>query len=190
MKGAVGYGMETPALHWTTALYRLMTTFQGTMTSGTSAYEDRGSTILRLPSKQSNIVAAFNASSNISMTMNNIATALKNHIRDSSNITVIGQVGQTQIFVHVVWPWIILPALLVISGIFFLILVMLKTKKHKACIWKTSELSLLFLGLKNIDHELHAFRKLSEMEQAASEIRIKMTETSNDGWILLGEKEE
>lgn len=140
-------------------------------------------------SASSDIISAFNASSNISMTMDNIATALTNYVRDSSNIKVVGQADQVQIYVHVVWPWIILPAFLVIAGTVFLMLVMLETKRRRACIWKTSELSLLFHGLKDLDQELHALDRLSEMEHAASKIRVKMARTSDGGWILHGEKD-
>ena len=136
----------------------------------------------------SNFIAAFNASSNISMTMDNIATALTNYVRDSSSITVVGQAGQVQIYVQVIWPWIILPAFLVVAGTGFLMLAMLETKRRGACIWKTSELSLLFHGLKDLDQELHALHPLSEMEHAASEIRVKMVKTSGGGWILHREK--
>lgn len=136
----------------------------------------------------SNIIGAFDASSNISMTMDNIATALTNYVRDSSNITVVGQAGQVQIYVQVIWPWIILPTFLVVAGTGFLMLAMLETKRRGACIWKTSELSLLFHGLKDLDQELHALHRSSEMEHAASEIRVKMVKISGGGWILHREK--
>ena len=96
------------------------------------------------PAATSNIIAAFNASSNISLAMDNIATTLTNYFRDSNNATVAGQAGQAETYVPVDWPWITLPAFLVIAGIIFLILAMFESKRQGARIWKTSELALLF----------------------------------------------
>ncbi len=56
------------------------------------------------PNATSNIIGAFNASSNISMTMDNVATGLTNYFRDSSNITIAGQSGQVELYIHVSWP--------------------------------------------------------------------------------------
>ena len=135
------------------------------------------------------IISAFNASSNISMTMGNIATALTNSVRDSSNLTIVGQVGQVQVFVNVTWAWLVLPAFTVIAGIFFLTLAMYETKRQKACVWRTSEIALLFHGRKIFDDELHALRQVSEMEQMASKIRVKMAKTSSGEWLLQRETE-
>jgi hypothetical protein len=120
---------------------------------------------------------AFHASLNISMTMENIAIGLTNYVRDSSNLTVSGQVGQVQVFVHVTWPWIILPTFLVVAGTVFLMLAMYETKRQGASVWRTSEMALLFCGRKLFDDELHALQ-VSEMEHAASKMRVQMTKTS------------
>lgn len=138
----------------------------------------------------SDIVGAFNASSNISMTMENIATALTNYFRDSSKVTVAGQAGEIQIYTHVVWSWIILPAFLVSAGAVLLMLAMYETKKQKASVWRTSEMALLFFGRKVLDEELSApLYRVSQMEHAASKIQIKMTRNSNDEWMLHRDKE-
>lgn len=131
-----------------------------------------------------NVIGAFYASSNISMTMNNIATAMTNYFRDSSNATITGQAGQTELFVHVNWPWITLPAFLVLAGTFFLILAMLETKRLGANIWKTSELALLFHGSEDGYRDLNNLNQSSEMEHVASGIKAKMTRTSDGKWIL------
>ena len=47
-----------------------------------------------IPNVTYNLIGAFNASSNISMTMDNVATGLTNYFHDSSNITVAGQSGE------------------------------------------------------------------------------------------------
>ncbi|KAL8719255.1 MAG: hypothetical protein Q9225_003714 [Loekoesia sp. 1 TL-2023] len=132
----------------------------------------------------SNIIGAFNASSNISMAMDNIATALTNYFRDSSNVTVTGQAGQVESYVAVSWRWITLPAFLIVAGTMFLLLTIFKSKRRGARIWKTSELALLFHGFERPDKELDDLHRRSEMEDIASQIRVKIAKTSGGGWIL------
>ena len=143
-----------------------------------------------LPRSGFKIIDAFKASSNIPMMMDNIATALTNYVRDSSNLTVVGQVGEAHIFVTVIWPWIILPAVLVIASIIFLMLAIYESKRKGAQVWRTSELALLFYGRKVWQDELHAFHRVSDMEHAASEIQVQMVKTSDGEWILQRDKED
>lgn len=174
----LGFGKD-PSL-WLINLEDLIKAFEGNLsgTPGSSA----------VPKATSNFIGAFNASSNISMTMNNIATAMTNYFRDSSNITVTGQVGQTESYVHVNWLWIILPAFLVLAGTIFLLLAMFESKRSGACVWKTSELALLFHGLETSHPELNAPHRSSEMEDMASKINVKMAITSDGRRILRQEK--
>lgn len=130
------------------------------------------------------IISAFNASSNISVTMENIAITLTNFVRDSSNLTVVGQVGHPQVFVNVIWIWLVLPTFIVMASIVFLTLAMYETKRQGACVWRTSEIALLFHGRKIFDEELQALQQVSEMEQVASKIRVKMTKISTGEWLL------
>ena len=162
---------------WVINLQYLLSIFEGSLT---------GTSMLRA---SSNIISAFHASSNISMTMNNIATAMTNYFRDSSNETVVGQAGQTELFVHVTWVWITLPAFLVLAGTLFLMLAMFETKRLGASIWKTSELALLFHGLEESSPDLNApLDRSSEMENMALGIRTKMAKTSSGKWVLRREK--
>lgn len=122
------------------------------------------------------------------MTMNNIATAMTNYFRDSSNETVIGQAGQTHLYVRVIWPWITLPAFLVLAGTVFLILAMFETKRLGASIWKTSELALLFHGSEESYRDLNALDQSSEMENVAAGIKVKIARMSNGKLTLRREK--
>ena len=159
---------------WAVVLQVLINSFKGNVTK--YAGMDFPSAI---------IAAAFNSSSNISMTMDNIATAMTNHFRGSSNITVTGQTGHTESYVHVNWLWITLPAVLVIMGTIFLMLAMFETKKLGARVWKTSELALLFHGLEEKSgQELNKLLESSEMENMASKTKVKVAKTSGGRWIL------
>lgn len=165
---------------WLINLRDLINNFEGNLT-GTAGSE-------AVPKATSNFIGAFNASSNISMTMDNIATAMTNYFRDSSHVTVTGQVGQTESYFHVNWLWIILPAFLVLTGTIFLLLAMFETTRLGACVWKTSELALLFHGLEKSHQELKAPHRSSEMEDMASKIGVKMAITSDGTRILRQEK--
>lgn len=185
---------------WENNMRFLMNQFQDKITPGfpfpklydsgnETNYEDPHD-VLR-PQAAFHIIDAFKASSNIPMMMENIATALTNVIRDSSNFTVVGQVGQTHIYVTVIWPWIALPAFLVIASIIFLMLAMYESKRNGARVWRTSELALLFHGRKVWDEEgLQALRRVSDMERAASEIQVQMVKKSDGEWILQREREK
>lgn len=153
----------------------LLSTFAGNVTM--TDYES-------IPSVQHGLITAFNASSNISMTMDNIAIAITNYYRDSSNVTVIGQSGQNELFVHVNWPWITLPIFLVLAATMFLFLAMFETKRLKASIWKTSELALLFHGSEDSYQDLNALDQSSEMMNVAEGIKARMTKTSDGKWVL------
>lgn len=161
---------------WEDNLYTVMFSLEGNLTVDSNTSDEPAT---------SNIIAAFNASANMSMTMDNIATTLKNYYRDSSNVTVA---GQAEFYVRVTWAWITLPAFLVIAGTVFLILAMFETKRLGARVRKISELALLFHGLEESDQELSALHTSSEMEHVASGARVKVATTSGGRWILRQER--
>ena len=132
----------------------------------------------------SNLIAGFDASHNVSLAMANLATAMTNYIRDASNHTVSGQLGITETYVRVLWPWIILPATLVSSGALFLVMGIVETKRRGVDVWKDSELALLFHGLSGGNERFAGLNKISEMDYVASRMKIRMTSTPNNGRIL------
>lgn len=166
--------------NWEDNLSTVMFSLEGNLTVNSNVSDDSFAT--------SNIMAAFNASSNMSMTMDNIVTTLTNYYRDSSNVTVSGQAGQTEFYVQVSWPWITLPAFLVIAGNIFLILAMFETKRPGARIRKNSEVALLFHGLEESDQELSALHTSSGIEHVASGTRVKVATASGSRWILRRER--
>lgn len=172
---------EIDPSNWVNNLRDLLSTFEGKLV-GQVVYKND-------PKAISNMIGALNASSNISMTMNNIATAMTNHFRDSSNNTIVGQASQTELFVDVTWPWITLPAILVLAGFIFLMLAMFETKRLGASIWKTSELALLFHGSEESYADLQELLdRCSEMESVALGIRTQMVKSSSGKWVLRREK--
>ena len=136
----------------------------------------------------SNFLTALINAPDVPMAMNNAATALTNYLRDSSNTTVVGQGGQHELYIRVSWPWITLPALLVVAGLSFLILAMFETKRRGACVWKTSELALLIHGQAGREQQTPAIDRESEMERVAQGIRVRLGNSGNGGWTFSQEK--
>ena len=132
----------------------------------------------------SNLIYGLDASHDIPMTMQNVVVAMTNAIRDPSNHTIGGQVGTGERYIHIAWPWIVLPAFLVVSGTAFLILAMIETRRRRACIWKESELAPLFHGLNERNGKLAGLTKISEMEKMAAKMKVRMTTTGDGGWAL------
>lgn len=135
-------------------------------------------------SSSSNLIAGFDASHNVSLAMTNLATAMSNYIRDASNHTVSGQLGITETYVRVLWPWITLPGIIVVVGALFLITGIIETKRRDVDIWKDSELALLFHGLDGGNERFVGLNKISEMDYVASRMKIRMTSTRSGGRVL------
>ena len=115
--------------------------------------------------------------------MTNLAAAMTNYIRNASNHTLSGQVGITETYVRVSWPWLILPGLLVVAGEFLLIIGIVATKKRGVDVWKDSELALLFhgLGLEVGDERFAGLCEIGEMDYVASRMKVRMVGTRKGG---------
>ena len=131
----------------------------------------------------------MNASPDIPKTMDRIAAAMTNRLRDMSSHTVPGQSVLTGLYVRVFWLWLLLPVFSVILGTVLLVSVMITTRRHKLPIWKTSELALLFHSFDfQVDHRFK-MHKASHMEDIASALRIRLGRNAN-GVLKLKKKSE
>lgn len=176
-------------------LYRVLRqVLQGTLTFNYDEYQsdlDYGTTM--------NIIQnGFNASTNIPKTMDRVAAAMTNRLRDISNLTVQGQSGSMQLHIRVSWWWLVLPTLTVIFETILLISIMVITRRHKLPIWKTSELALLFHGIdlstltggqgrRGDDHSAEMLRA-SEMEDVASALHVRFGRDSEKNVVKLERK--
>ena len=77
-----------------------------------------------------------------------------------------------------------LPTFLVASGTVFLVLAIYEIRRRKACIWKESELVLLFHVVNERNENLAGLTKVSEMEEMAAKAKVRMTTTQAGGWAL------
>ena len=141
-------------------------------------------------SATSMIQSGLNASTNIPKTMDRVAAAMTNSLRDLSSLNVHGQSGSIELYVRVSWPWLALPVLSVILGMILLISVMKVTRKHKLNIWKTSELALLFHGLDFSLHDTAEMDKVSEMEEIAMALQVRLGQGPRGGLQLQRKQED
>lgn len=138
---------------------------------------DRLSSDVGFTSTTNIIQNGLNASTNIPKTMDRVAAAMSNRLRDISNLTVQGQSESMELYVRVSWLWLLLPALCVVFGTILLLSVMIVTRKHKLPIWKTSELALLFHGLDFLPlsgDTIETMQKASEMEDVALALQVRL----------------
>lgn len=139
---------------------------------------------------------------------NRMTDALRNLYKDPvTDPADLGNVFTTQVYVHVTWPWLILPVGLVIASCAVLVAAVVESTRQKTIVWKSSTLAVLFHGLGGgcgavgeggvgagagaggggeggrgggMVHSM--YRK--EMEVAAEEMRVRLAETV-DGDVRL-----
>ncbi|KAI9734350.1 MAG: hypothetical protein M1834_002456 [Cirrosporium novae-zelandiae] len=99
--------------------------------------------------------------------------------------TANGTAWTFEVYIHVRWPWLILPVTLVGLTILFLVLTILETMRSKAMVWKSSPLPYLSHGLDEADAQsLRTAAHLAEMEKMAHKVPVKLEET-DVGWKLI-----
>jgi hypothetical protein len=92
-------------------------------------------------------IAAIDDQRNFSKVLENIASSLNNYLQRYATDQVPGEVLVQETYVHVRWPWLVLPIALVLVGILTLLHTIWQTKRQKAVVWKSSILPLLYRGL-------------------------------------------
>lgn len=135
--------------------------------------------------------------------MNNLADRMTDALRNLYSDPVtdaadLGKVYTTQTYVHVTWPWLILPVALVIASCMVLLAAIISSSRHQTIVWKSSSLAVLFHGLASagggggdggvgagigaggIAHSMYK----KEMEMTAEEMKVRLAETV-DGDIRL-----
>jgi hypothetical protein len=132
----------------------------------------------------SDIMDALNQTSDLYGLMDSVATSMTNHIRSVSSMTVSGQIGTVETYVHVRWVWLTLPGALILSSAAFLVLAVLETRRRNAEVWKDSSLALIFHGLEQNGESTGLVNKLSCMEDVAKGMRVRLEQTDAEDWRL------
>ncbi|GAW17468.1 hypothetical protein ANO14919_069250 [Xylariales sp. No.14919] len=116
----------------------------------------------------------------------NLAATISNQIRsadpgDNKNASTVHGIAHTkEIYIHVRWPWTILPAATVLITSMLLILAILVNVKHP--LLKSSALALLFHGLDDDFAGIHPdqLETAEKIEHAAKSLRVHLAASGED----------
>jgi len=124
---------------------------------------------------------------NFSSTMDSVAASLTKMALDSSHETVTGVITTPEIYVHINWGWLVLPALLEIAGLVLLIFTALATRRRKVELWRSSILALLYHGVEEQTLREQEIRTdVAGMERAAKKVAVRLHPSGDDKRIVLG----
>ncbi|KAF2420526.1 hypothetical protein EJ08DRAFT_620730 [Tothia fuscella] len=127
---------------------------------------------------------------NFTQSIDNVANSVSRYMRSLSNETTVGQSIATETYIHVRWPWIAFPVVLVFAGLVLLALAAWETRRRGIEVWKYSCLPLLFHGVQRRSSSQEDFSSnpmdtIEEMEEEANRIRVKLGRGSSGGaWML------
>ena len=151
----------------------------------------------------SDIAQALWHADDLSSLMNNLADRMTDALRNlysdpATDATAFGNVYTTQIYVHVTWPWLILPVGLVLASCMLLLAAIISSNRHQTIVWKSSILAVLFHGLESPGgdgggggsdstdtggrNKHSMYRK--EMEMTAEDMKVRLAE-KKDGDVRL-----
>ncbi|KAK2626365.1 hypothetical protein QTJ16_004627 [Diplocarpon rosae] len=129
--------------------------------------------------------------SNTQALMDRLADSMTNYMRtaDLKASAVLGEVNGVQTCVQVIWPWLALPAVLVLATCLLLLATISKTATQApANVWKSSPLAYLYCGFTDASRaDLGGgLVTVDEMDHVAKRKDLLLTETS-EGWRFLAE---
>lgn len=137
-------------------------------------------------------ILANAAEGEIHILLSSMATSMTNVIRTSAhNDRVPGDAYTTETFVHVRWPWIIFPIILVLLSIVLLIITAF-ISRDQPVLWKSSIFPFL-LGQLEIapQHQITQLRHLDEIQSQSKKLKVSFLD--KDGvlsFVELDDEEE
>jgi hypothetical protein len=115
----------------------------------------------------------------LNATLHNMANSLTVMMQNVSNDSITGKVGHPRAYVHVRWPWLIFPAVVIFIGIVFVLYTIVETERDDAPVWKNSSLALIYHGLPEVDNTIRLETLgMREMEARARETMVRLEKTS------------
>ncbi|KAG9187404.1 hypothetical protein G6011_05275 [Alternaria panax] len=128
------------------------------------------------------------APNNVTHHMERLASAMTNVMRsnaDSSEM-IPGKAYNMEKFVHINWPWLIFPLLLLVLSLVFLVSTIVKTSRDtETGIWKTSAMPALIYSLpKETQSKLNPASTWNDSDKSRRKVRIKLLPKT--GWRVSG----
>ncbi|ODM20211.1 hypothetical protein SI65_03264 [Aspergillus cristatus] len=106
--------------------------------------------------------------------MDSMTTSMTDIIRsDTTAFTIPGEAFRDETYIHVRWPWIILPTLSVLFSIFLLISTSITSCRLNVVLWKDSVLPLLMFRLQTDSaDDIVCLSKVEEAERISKKIKV------------------
>jgi hypothetical protein len=130
---------------------------------------------------------AMRPPSNVSTSVEKLATALTNVMRSNPNTTepVFGT-GSFEVYIHVRYGWLALPLVIVVATFGFLVATIGQASKAKAGIWKTSSLATLMHGLSwdaKMSGEERSLWNMEDMKDKAMNLSVHLDRYKEGGTL-------
>ncbi|BCR91056.1 uncharacterized protein ACHE_60942A [Aspergillus chevalieri] len=111
---------------------------------------------------------------NVDEAMDSMTTSMTDVMRsDTTGFTIPGKAFRDESYIHVRWPWIILPTLAIIFSIMLLIATATITRRFNTMLWKDSVLPLLMFRLQTDSAEdIESLSKVDEAERISKQIKV------------------
>jgi hypothetical protein len=114
-----------------------------------------------------------------------VAASMTRYAQQRSNWTITGQAGLVESYVHVHWPWLVLPALLLGAGTVLLGCTIVINRAGRLELWKSSIFPLLIHGLDTASIARSAdIGTVSQMDKLAQETQARLQDLGNGRLVL------
>lgn len=123
----------------------------------------------------------------IEKVMDNIAASLTQFGLEKTTKKVSGRAKVTKVLVSVRWPWIILPAFLVVVAAVFLVATITVSKRSRVPLWKSTALAAYYHGLERLDDDddHDEYLNTSTMEKDAEREDVRLQPSKKYGKLVL-----
>ena len=118
--------------------------------------------------------------------MDNMAASLNKLGLTHSSHKISGTVHTSEVFVSVQWPWISLPALLVVIGTVFSLATMYVSQRSQLPLWKSSALAPFYHGLEWV--EKGVYKAGGGMEKQAERVKVGLKYSEGYDRLMLCEE--
>lgn len=114
-------------------------------------------------------------SQNLTQSLQSMDEAMTDNIRSASEISsrIAGRAYSNVTFIHVRWPWIILPVAVVVLSIILLGATIISSRQLKAILWKSSLLPLI-TGTLETQTDFGQARGVDELVNMSKKVEVRM----------------
>ncbi|KAJ5611216.1 hypothetical protein N7510_007935 [Penicillium lagena] len=119
------------------------------------------------------LILSNNSQNRVAELFDSMATSMTDLIRTSANsIRIEGTAYRTETFIHVRWPWIIFPILLVMLSIVLLIIAFM-INRDQPVLWKSSIFPFLLGKLElRSDTNIMKLRRLNDLQSESKKVKV------------------